>query len=274
MLIGYEDKNWSTIGLLEMPEEITTFSKTLLILITGHAGHKSGFRRMFYKFCKLATQIGFSVFRFDLPGDGESFCYVKIENFDEWIHDLILSIKKQHQFEKIILIGNCLGGTIGMDIVKNHPDTIDRFVFWDIYELFHEPGGFISKFTFNKNIKAYQQKALKSSTWIKLVKGQINWKKVYQYTIARLFNKVRVVARKKLLPIFIKLKYLNKKGKRVLIFYDALREDLEQTIAGFNERCRELNLISDIRMNNSITYSLEWQDEIFGKTLDWIQKTN
>lgn len=131
MVISYKDDKWSTIGILDMPDGEDRGDS---LIVTLHAGgsNKAGLRGTFVKLSRMAVREGLSVFRFDLPKDGESIVFgnsiVKVDA----IHDLLQYIKKTYRFRKIILVGHCVGGYHALDLCLKYPAIVDEVVLWHI----------------------------------------------------------------------------------------------------------------------------------------------
>lgn len=131
MVISYKDDKWSTVGILDMPEGANGGGS---VIVTLHAGgsNKAGLRGTFVKLSRWAVREGLSVFRFDLPRDGESIVFGNSIDKVEAIHDLLVHIKKTYRFKKIILLGHCMGGHHALSLSIKDPALIDEVVLWHI----------------------------------------------------------------------------------------------------------------------------------------------
>lgn len=131
MVISYKNDKWSTIGILDMPGGE---DRSDSLIVTLHAGgsNKAGLRGTFVKLSRLAAREGLSVFRFDLPRDGESIVFDSSIIKVDAIHDLLLYMKKTYRFKKIILLGHCVGGYHALDLCLKYPAIVDEVVLWHI----------------------------------------------------------------------------------------------------------------------------------------------
>jgi pimeloyl-ACP methyl ester carboxylesterase len=131
MVISYKDDKWSTVGILDMPDGEDR-SDSLIVVLHAGGGNKTGLRGTFVKLSRMAVREGLSVFRFDLPWHGESIVFGSSIVRVDAIHDLLLYMKKNYRFRKIILVGHCVGGYHALDLCLKYPAVVDEVALWHI----------------------------------------------------------------------------------------------------------------------------------------------
>ena len=110
--------NLTLRGVQNLPDKVEKNQKLpTIIIIHGHTGNKIGRNFFFVKISKFFTQKGFTTFRFDLNGTGESDGEFEDMTLTSEMHDMdcIMEYVKKVKLvdtEKIYIIGHSMGGLI------------------------------------------------------------------------------------------------------------------------------------------------------------------
>ncbi|WP_100065804.1 alpha/beta hydrolase family protein [Miniphocaeibacter massiliensis] len=112
------EDNLTLRGVQNLPDKVEKHDKLpAIIIIHGHTGNKMGRNFFFVKMSKYFTKKGFTTFRFDLNGTGESDGEFENMTLTSEIHDMdciVDYVKKDKHVntESIFIIGHSMGGLI------------------------------------------------------------------------------------------------------------------------------------------------------------------
>ena len=153
------------------------------------SGTRIGPQRIFVEIAREAATLGYSSFRMDMDRAGDSLqTSFNIENsienpLVEWYKDYLDVVtthfnNEGHNYKKYLLLSISLGC-----------EPILKYAIANLYDsvLFLSPTylDYINKSNVNsKNLKAYKQKIFKKETWIKLLKFDLNWRKIVKNIIS------------------------------------------------------------------------------------------
>ncbi len=177
MIVLYENENWSTIGFLSYPEKGVISSGKCICLLHGKGGSNLGLNHSFIKLENKAIEAGFIVFRFDLPGEGESIIYNKDLNKPEAINGLLGFLKANYKLQNISLIGHCSGGLVSLYLKFKYPSLFNKLVLWDLSDCFLEmENGRGVSYSIKYLLHRYIHKLFRRETWYKFVTLKIQWR--------------------------------------------------------------------------------------------------
>lgn len=270
MIITYKDMNWSTIGFLDKSENyLSKVNSSLIVMFHGFAGNKTGYRRSFVNFTTKAIENNFSVLRFDLPGEGESIVVNKNINHGVMIKEFINKIRHDNQFNNLIFIGHCKGGSLAMEIASDFP-SIESIILWDMYETvsIEIEGGEDSKNILNK----YRKKILLKETWRKLLQMKINWTMFFA-VLARAIHPNKRLTRKIPPSVHSTKKNIIKSraGTKLLCVHDSTRKEYKRAL----QICQRNYENQGYNVKNVVIphkqFSPDWQQEVFNNTIGFLQ---
>ncbi|WP_053591955.1 alpha/beta hydrolase [Bacillus sp. FJAT-22090] len=121
-------------GVLHLPSNSDEQKVPLIVILHGFLGSKVGEHRMFVKAARFFTKRGFSVFRFDFSGCGESdgdYSNVMVTKQLKEVQIVLnyLSLIKEVDAENITLIGHSLGGAVA-SITAAQDRRIRKLILW------------------------------------------------------------------------------------------------------------------------------------------------
>ena len=120
MIVLFKNEEWSTVGILDIPKDPPPNNSVIIMLHAG-SSQKTGSRNTFVKLSRLACENGFSAFRFDLPGDGESQVFKSSLDPIKALYDLIDHITFKYNFEHVFLVGHCFGAFRSLELASKYP---------------------------------------------------------------------------------------------------------------------------------------------------------
>lgn len=104
-----------------------------IIIVHGYfSANRIGPQRLFVNLSNYLCEKGYSVYRFDLSGMGESDGDISNIKFNDHVKDLntiINYVRRQHNYNKVIIIAHCLGCNITLNVVNTQPDAFREVIF-------------------------------------------------------------------------------------------------------------------------------------------------
>lgn len=104
-----------------------------IIIVHGYfSANRIGPQRLFVNISNFLCEKGYSVYRFDLSGMGESdgeIANIKFVNHVKDLEIIIDYVRKQHQLNKVIVIAHCLGCNITLNEVLERPHIFREVIF-------------------------------------------------------------------------------------------------------------------------------------------------
>ncbi len=269
-IINYgENGVWSTIGFLELSR--CNDLDHLLILMHGLGSSKSGYKRSFVSFSKYAVARGFHVFRFDLPGFGESISYNPDMDNTKCIAGLILYLKENYNFRHITIVGHCLGGSLGLKVLWYKTGMIDSIVLWDMYESLANSSQFISTIQFLNILRKYIYKLTNKETLQKIARFKVHYIRIFRILFGS-FKTKRIQkgqSKKKQETTYCKR---DNSSCPVLLVNDGTRPKAKTISGKLQHRLRKAGHQVDSLNFPQKSFSLEWKKDVFKNTIDWLIK--
>ena len=275
MIVGFENKDWSTVGMLNQPDDKK--SDSVIIMIHSLFSNKTGINRFFHYLSLELTRIGFYTYRFDLPTDGESYMFNDNISPLKMILDLIIFIKEKYHFNKVYLIGQCLGGIKSLELADHYNELIDGIVVFDMYEyVFTNPVGMqkmyrpLIVYIINYLLKLFDKK-----TWIKLFKWQIRWKVIIEYTIKSILQSFMFLTKslkKKNKSKSSKISSTKKIGKKVLVINSLLIPNYEIIMEMTNKLIINKGFSPHNYIVNDKLYTISWFNAVKTLIISWFNE--
>jgi pimeloyl-ACP methyl ester carboxylesterase len=267
-IIHYEEKGvWSTIGFLEPPP--CNDLGHLLILMHGLGSSKAGYKRSFVSFSKYAVTKGFHVFRFDLPGFGESVVYdASMDNINS-IAGPILYLREHYGFRHISLVGHCLGGALGLKVLWRNTGMVDSIVLWDMYESLANSSNFTGIMQFLDMLRKYMYKLTNKETLQKIARFNVNYIRIFRILFRSFkIKRVRTGQNKKIQGAA----YYKPASNRcpVLLINDDTRPKSKTISAKLQHRLKKAGHCVDSLVLSQKSFSLEWKKNVFKHTIEWL----
>ncbi len=279
MIVCFKNDEWSTIGLLESPNELPK-NRILIVMLHPAGSNKASYRNTFVKFSRNAVKYGFATFRFDLPYEGESIVFSTSIDKRKATFDVIQYIKGKYNYDKIITIGHCAGGLLSINLTLKYANCINLIVLWHVVPILYgmNKNSQIPKFNLISTLKMiysnfkkaiFNPRLIPEATILtsKLVFSVI----VYPVKAAVFFiNKMKKQ---------VEIRKLNIKKtditKKVNIIINPSRSHYKQIEDGMKFTKDTLNEMGfsnvEFGINENKVFSTKWQQKTFNQTLEWIK---
>jgi len=162
-------------GVLSRPEHCPSPQKAL-ILIHGWGTNRSGPARLLVRMARRAALRGAASLRFDLPGRGESSGEYQHADVDAMLDAVLAAVAfmKERGAGEALLAGICSGANIGLAAAGMNPRDITAVMAMSGLP-YQEGRGSAMRFRRSfGHLKGYMKKALKLSTWRRLLTGRVD----------------------------------------------------------------------------------------------------
>lgn len=132
-LVTFPFNNFNLSGAIHFPASIEEKTPTL-IFVHGFVGSKVGEHRLFVKAARYFSELGFSVFRFDFSGCGESDGDYRSVTVTQQIRELQAAIDYISTYDvvdekQITVIGHSLGGAVS-SLTAAIDNRINKLILW------------------------------------------------------------------------------------------------------------------------------------------------
>ncbi|MGE3509284.1 MAG: alpha/beta hydrolase [Vicinamibacterales bacterium] len=288
------------VGSLHHPERAVPYRPAVVLFNQGPVD-RGGAHRLYIKLTAHLTALGFTVFRFDARGIGESEglftgeltpplsvpdAYGLIQR-GAWVPDAraaIAYLNTTHRIDKVILGGLCGGAVTAFLTGSDHPAVVGMFGIGtpltftaSTMRVADLPEAVIQRDTIG-----YLKKLVNPSAWGRFLSFQTDYKtlvKVFATQIQRRLGRTTVADPaaetddKVNLPLIRSLNEAGTRGKRVLLVYsenDYLWQEYTEESWRFQKTGRlpfDLSTIADA--NHTLTEQ-PWQDALFTTLRAWI----
>lgn len=121
--------NFCLRGMVHTPKN--NFLKSPVVISHGYfSSNKIGPHRLYVKIANFLALNGYSVYRFDLSGMGESDGKIEDISYTNHKFDFMNIIKYVFKKEnkKIISIGHCIGGSLSLFEFNNNPEYFEQII--------------------------------------------------------------------------------------------------------------------------------------------------
>jgi dienelactone hydrolase len=256
-------------GAAVIPEE---GNRTAIILIHGWGTCRIGPQRFYVHFAEQLASEGYPVFRFDLPGRGESEgddLKISIDDMVQSVKDCISYIKEHYSsVERIGLCGICSGGNTA--ILASLREKTDFLILWSTFSFRPDKPAAVKVRRTGHLLKVYFRKLFSASTWKKLFSGMVNFKLIFKTVFGHhgaqpdtlKDSKVNVMAEWK------------EYKSPVLFVYGKKDPEAAEAEKEYREYCEANGMnasFEGIRDASHNFYKQEWREELFNKSLEFVK---
>ena len=262
------------VGTLNLPEG-DNGTRIGVVFLHGWSGYRSGPHRMFVHAARHLAEEGISSLRFDLRGRGDSDGDKHCTNLDDMIGDTLAAKKflaEDADVGKPVLLGICSGGNVGIGSASLDKE-IAGLVLWStpLFAPFKKASDKSKKR--RMMLMEYFKKALRPSTWIRLVKGQVNVGMVSKAISGEEEKKDESGRNPKdsLRDIMSDLKDYH---GPILFIYGTNDDEVVGAPDYYRQFCEENGIDVDVHFiegANHNFYSIDWERQVLEITTDWLK---
>jgi len=258
-------------GVAVLPQEE---ADTACILIHGWGTCRIGPQRSFVLLSDLLASRGFSVFRFDLPGRGESEGEensVTLDDMGKSAADCMEYVRKTYgSVTRIGLVGVCSGGNTA--ILASTLQPADFLVLWSTFPFGADTSAAVKTGRTVHFMKVYAKKLLCPGTWKRLAAGALNFRLIFRTLFGHYRNNTHGSLKQSTDNVMECWKGYT--GKALFVYGgkdpeagDARREYREFcTVNGIDAE------FADIPDASHNFYRKEWRDELFRVSLSFLSQ--
>ena len=272
--LAFKNEN-RLFGTLNLPEN-GDGDRTGVVFLHGWSGYRSGPHRMFVNTARHLADEGIASFRFDLRGRGDSDGDKEKTNLDDMISDTLAAKKllaEEAKVSKSVLLGICSGGNVSIGSASLDKE-IAGLVLWStpLFAAFKKASDKSTKR--RMMLMEYFKKAIRPSTWIRLVKGQVNVSMVGKAISGDAEKKDEKGRNPKdsLRDIMSDLK--GYKGP-ILFIYGTNDDEVIGAPEFYEKYCKENGIdvtVHFIEGANHNFYSIDWEKQVLNLTSDWLKR--
>jgi pimeloyl-ACP methyl ester carboxylesterase len=245
-----------------------------VVVVHGWGGCRVGPHRILVEAARSLNARGLATLRFDLGGRGQSEGDPLATDLDSMIDDATLAVevlRARIGTLPIGMLGMCSGGNVALAVAALH-DGVDAVATWSTYPFQEQKTGKQESGRRGHFLKVYLSKALRPSTWARLVRGRVNLKLVRRV----LFRKAeqegeggRNMHRSRREVVAPLTRYAG----RVLFLYGGSDPEAGQAETVFRAFCGENGIDAEFQTvegANHNFYSLDWKRQVIERTTDWL----
>ncbi|MDA0837283.1 MAG: alpha/beta fold hydrolase [Planctomycetota bacterium] len=272
--VAFQNEN-RLVGTLNLPENGDA-GRAGVVFLHGWSGYRSGPHRMFVHAARHLAEEGIASLRFDLSGRGDSNGDKDDTNLDDMISDTLAAktfLAQEAKVSKPVLLGICSGGNVSIGSASLDKE-IAGLVLWStpLFAAFKKASDKSTKR--RMMLMEYLRKALRPSTWIRLIRGQVNVGMVGKAISGDEEKKDRKGRNPKdsLRDIMSDLK--GYKGP-ILFIYGTNDDEVIGAPVFYEEYCRENGIdvaVHFIEGANHNFYSIDWEKQVLEITADWLKR--
>ena len=258
-------------ALLELPDGDVCGG---VVIVHGWGGCRIGPHRILVEAARSLNARGLATLRFDLGGRGQSEGDPLATDLDAMIDDATAAVdalRERIGALPVRMLGMCSGGNVALATAALH-SGVDAVATWSTYPFQEQKRGKQEAGRRGHLLKVYLGKALRPSTWMRLVRGRINLKLVRRV----LFRKAeqqgeggRNLHRSRRDVIGPLTRYAG----RVLFVYGGKDPEAGEAETVFRAFCEENNISANFQTvegANHNFYSLGWKQQVIEKTTEWL----
>ncbi len=251
------------------------------LILHGWGGVRSGPHGLLTVLARKLGELGVPSIRFDLRGRGESDGSATAADLVTMAEDGLAAAKilqSEAGVRKLLLIGICSGGNVGIGLLDRLPDVESLFLL-SVY-----PFGDGDSFKRDaqrtaKHLKEYWKKLWLKETWKKLVRGGIDFRTIFQIITKPLRrNKKKAPAKATAKEETTETRPIDNlllNRPKALMLYGDTDPDYEGSRAyyeGFAEQQKYPIRILTIAGANHNFYSMEWTEQIINELKGFLKE--
>ncbi|MFC1478982.1 alpha/beta fold hydrolase [Planctomycetota bacterium] len=249
-------------------------AETAIILIHGWGTCRIGPQRSFVDLADQLASRGFSAFRFDLPGRGESEgdeSIITLDDMAQSVVDCIRYIKETYtSIKRFGLTGICSGGNTA--ILASTEEHVDFLVLWSTFSFRVKKSGAVKTGRTFHFMKTYLKKLFTVSAWKRFFAGALNFKMIFRTLFGHYKRNTLEHLKKSRKDVMDSWKTF--KGKALFVYGENDPEAVDAK-KEYKEFCAAHSIaaeFADIAQASHNFYRKEWRDELFSVSIDFIEK--
>ena len=270
----FDSQGCRLLGVVHQPEAAGRLPLALVYL-HGWAGYRIGPHQMFTKMARRAEALGLTSLRFDFRGRGDSEGPSSEATLSTMIADAVAAtefITRETGLRHVALIGDCSGSEVAIGAGPLHP-AIRAQVLWSA-PIVAGDRVHTNRAKGQAIVGEYARKLLRRETWQKLVQGRLQ-----PGQILRVLRGGGKGAGEAGVASDQEVDWLGRftafDGPRLFI-YGGNDPTTAGCVAHYQELCQEAgrefrhHLVAGA---NHAFYSLAWEDEVIGTSLEWLRES-
>ena len=267
----FESRGGRRFGVLELPPGP---ARGAVVVVHGWGGCRIGPHRILVDAARHLSSFGFATLRFDLGGRGESEGDPLEADLDMMIDDTAAALEAMAARlpgVPVGLLGMCSGGNVALAAAALATDVAAVAV-WSTYPFQEQRTAKQDARRTAHVLGGYVRKLFRRESWMKLVRGRINFGLVRRALLGRkrepgernLYRSRRDI-----------LGPLTRYPGRVLFVFGSKDPEAVDAEKMFREFAAEHGLRAEFRAvagANHNFYSLAWKREVMGTTGEWLDE--
>jgi pimeloyl-ACP methyl ester carboxylesterase len=245
-----------------------------VVFLHGWSGYRGGPHRMFVEAARRLASAGYHALRFDFRGRGDSTGEVSATDLDGMIEDACAArrfLTEEVGVGRTWWLGICSGGNVALGAASLDKD-VDGLALWST-PLF-APYKKKSQEVRRRGIFLvdYARKLLRRETYAKLVRGRLRLGLIARIIFGR--RRDATTGRNPKDSRRDIMSDLRGYRGRALFIYGSRDDESVGAPEFYEQFCREEGIppvFHTIEGANHSYYSVAWQDEVIGLTLQWLQ---
>lgn len=273
-------RNESLVGVWHEP---ATKPRAVLVMLHGWSGTRCGPHQMLTRAARLFCENGYAAFRFDFSGRGDSDGDTELATLATMQADTraAVTLVRQKTDAPILFLGLCSGCEIVVAAANDtsSKESVSGAILWSAPIFAALPSEELAAKKRGQNLKKYARKLFSLSTYLKLVKGQIDTKSVSKAMAGGggAASKNRESNEPGQLPPGFRqasLKSWRNFNAPRLQVYGGADPITEDALKWYRENSGAAPTVELIEGANHSFYGLGWEREVFAKTLEWLDKVD
>ena len=169
---------FSAAGPITVHRPVAGAPKGAVLLLPGWSGPRTGPADVLVYLASKLAENGWAAIRLDLPGRGDASNDATVD-LDLMIHAAAQSVPELPVSGRRVLLGMCSGGNVALGAAPlKSCAAFDTVVAISTFPFQPARTKNFDRLRRWNNIKRYAAKALSPSTWLRLIKGDVNLKRV------------------------------------------------------------------------------------------------
>lgn len=286
-VIQFRDDEKCLFGILHTPGGSLPANGVMIIFLHGWGGYRIGPHRMFVKFARRLSSLGYHCLRFDFRGRGFSSgdrADTTNRTMRADLQTVLDAVRRDYAPPHLVLLGICSGARLALSYVKQGPTPIDHVIALSCPAPAGPPQVQVEAKRTGAMLGAYWRKLFQSNTWAKLGTGQLNTGLILRNLAQPVRNLRRALRRLLVGPRTPALRRGSGKapefarpfagfGGEVLLIHGEKDPETGAATAGLKTlfgRYRVGHQCVVIRGANHSFYSLAWEEEMYGLIEHWL----
>lgn len=271
----FESRGCRLVAMLGVPSHAEP-NRRGVVFIHGWAGYRIGPHRILTHAARRLLAEGFCTLRFDLRGRGDSDGEAATVCLDEMISDTPAAadyLASETPVARVSLLGICSGANVAIGAATLRPETFEELVLWSALPFQPEQRARQRIRRARYYAGQYLQKAFRLETWKRLLRGEVDVKRVGR-TIAgdptaRAEGRNLKDSSRDIMSAFAQLR-----GRALFVIGTDDPEGMEGRNI-FTRACRAAKIEADFHLVEGATHSFyarAHEEEVIETTVAWLKK--